>query len=387
MAQHRLEQVRAVDATVLRAIVQQDQRSPTFEITDWTVDQLSSEGIANPEGLFRLSGHGRTGQATRPWSVVLKILHKPDEDQHPRHLTYWKRELLAAQSQLLERLPGPVAAPRIYNAVEYDDSGWLWMEHIAGNAIHPQTLAQYTFAARELGRFHGTYLTGALLPQYPWLCTEHCRWWLAWLESYKPESAWENPFVQGAFSRIARARVERLWAEKERFLAVLTQVPQVLSHFDYQRRNLFIRVGAAGQDEVVAIDWSAVGQGALGGDLNNLIGTSAVRFDVEPDDLAELEAGVIDAYAAGLGDAGWRGDARLVRLGYTAWLALWYGAVGPIMTAVWTANATSGIVVQPLGREPEALAAGWAKLCDFALDRGDEARLLMDGLGRGYIRH
>ena len=137
----------------------------------------------------------------------------------------------------------------------------------------------------------------------------------------------------------------------------------------------------AGQVVLLAsCGWTAPGRGARG-ELVALIGVSAVLFEVEPDDLRELETVAADAYVAGLRDAGWEGDADLVRLGYTAWLALWFGAAGPILTAVWTADATDESVVQPFGRGPEALAAGWATLCDFALDRGDEARLLMDRLG------
>ena len=132
MTQAMLEQLQAIDPEVLTTIVRQDQRSPTFEITQWAVDRLSSKGIINPDGLFRFSGYGRAGDVSRPWSVVLKIVRKPDDQQNPRDIWYWKRELLAAQCQLLEHLRGPIAAPRIYAISEHADNGWLWMEHIVG---------------------------------------------------------------------------------------------------------------------------------------------------------------------------------------------------------------------------------------------------------------
>ena len=385
MVQDRLEQLCAIDPMMLAEVVRQDQRSSSFEITDWTVERLSSRGMVNPDGLFHFSGHGRRGpeQATRPWSVALKIVQQRGEERAPREIWYWKRELLAAQSRLLEHLPGPVMAPRFYDIVEHPDSGWLWMEHLGDSAGKQWTLEQYAFAARALGCWSGAYLTGTPLPDYPWLTTEHCRWWLAMVESGKPEQAWDNRFVKGAFSESVRPRVERLWAEKERWLAVLNQVPQVFSHFDFHRRNLFLRARDDDVDEVVAVDWAWVGTAALGGDLCSLIVGSALLFDVEPEELPALEASATAAYLAGLREVGWQGDSDLVRLGYSAWLALWIGATAPSAAAFWTSDQAGETELGERGRGPEALAAGLATLCELALDRADEARQLMDRLRLG----
>lgn len=383
MHQDRLAQLRAIDADLLTEIVRQDQRTPAFELTDWTVEPLSSKGISNPEGLFRVRGTGQVGQTTTPWSVVLKIVTRPDHEQDLRDLWYWKRELRVAQSQLLTRLAAPVVAPRCYGAVEHADDVWLWMEQIVGRTSQPWTLSEYAFAARELGRFNGAYLTGTPLPDEPWLCHDHVRGWLAALVPEHPARAWENRFVRGAFAPALRPRVERLWAEQERFLAVLSQLPQVCSHFDYQRRNLFIRARPDGRDEVVAVDWQYVGIGALGGDLFHLTSGSAVLFEWEPAAVGALEAVTTEGYLAGLHDVGWQGDADLVRLGYTTWLALMHGACLPTATTVWMADDTGARVWQQFGRSREAVAAGWATLCAFALDRADEARQLMDRLHVG----
>lgn len=382
MSQDVLAQLRAIDIRLLTEVVRQDQRSPTFDISEWHVDRLSSKGIVNPDGLFRFSGHGRDGQATRPWSVVLKIVRKPNEDQNPRDIWYWKRELLAAQHNLLPQLPGPVTAPRIYGVIEHADSGWLWMEHIIEATTQPWTLAQYAFAARALGRFNAMSLMGTPLPDYAWLCTEHCRWWLAGIETLEPQKAWDNRFVSEAFPETLRSRVEQLWAEKELFLAVLNRVPQVFSHFDTQRRNLFIRERDGRGNEVVAVDWAFVGRAALGGDLFALVGSTAILFEVEPEDALALEAVAMDAYLSGLREAGWLGDADLVRLGYAAWFALWMGLGGPAVTAAWTSLWVDALL-QQFGRGPESVAAGWARLCELALDRADEARQLMARLRLG----
>ena len=383
MVHDMLKELQGIDPNHLAAIVRQDQGSPQFEIGDWVVERLSTKGIANPDGLFRFRGQGYEGQAAKPWAVVLKIIDGSYEAEDPRDIWYWKRELLVAQSGLLQHLPSPVVAPRVYATVEHENSAWLWMEYISDSTSEPWTPSQYAFVARELGRFNGAYLGGAPLPDYPWLATEHCRWWLATLQRRQPEQAWDNRFVRRAVARRLRPQVARVGAEKERWLGVLDQVPQVFSHFDFQRRNLFIRAREDGTDEVVAVDWGWVGRGPLGGDLFSLVGGSAILFEVELEGLPELEASAFEAYLAGLNDAGWNGDPDLVRLAYTTWFALWIGAVGPAATAVWTSDERIEAALQQFGRGPEEIAAAWALLCELGLERADEARRLRDQLQVG----
>ena len=194
---------------------------------------------------------------------------------------------------------------------------------------------------------------------------------------------WDNRFVQQAYSPSVRARSEQLWAEKDILLTVLADVPEVFSHFDFQRRNLFIHARDDGQCEVVAIDWAQVGWGALGGDLAQLIWHSSLVFDVEPDDVPELETIAFDAYVAGLHDGGWEGNPNIIQVGYTTWLALWIGAGIPAVTALWTSTMTEETMMHQFNRRPEAAAAGWATLCELALERADEIPRLVERLGTG----
>jgi hypothetical protein len=304
MTQSTLEQLQAIDPHVLTEIVRRDQQSTTFIIDDWQVAPLSSGGIMNPEGLFLFQGTGHDSRGSRWWSVVLKIIRTSGEEYDQRSMWYWKRELLAAQSQLLDRLPGPVQAPRIYATTEYANGGWIWMEHIVPSSDRPWAANEYWLAARSLGRMHAAYLTGVLLPDEPWLCTEHCRWWLARTARIDPVRAWDNPFVRAAFPEAMRARVEQLRAEQERFLAVLSHLPQVVSHFDFQRRNLLIRSRADETEEVVAVDWALVGRGPVGGELCELVAGSALMCELETGDVPELEHLGAEAYLAGLREAG-----------------------------------------------------------------------------------
>jgi hypothetical protein len=92
-----------------------------------------------------------------------------------------------------------------------------------------------------------------------------------------------------------------------------------LVHQDAHHRNLIARAGTAGRPEIVAIDWAWTGVAAVGADAAPLaFGDVVWGNGVSVDDLPALDAHVFDGYLGGLRDAGWRGDARLARLGYAA---------------------------------------------------------------------
>lgn len=374
MSQDMLETLRAIDPVVLTDVVRQDQRSSTFEILDWKVERFGDKGIFNVDSLFRFSGHGSDQQGEKSWSVILKILKDPGTGLDPRHLRYWKRELLAVQSGLLSNLRGPVIAPRCYGTSESRNGGWVWMEHIIENTKPDWTIDQYIFAARQLGVFNGLYL--ASLPDYPWLCKGHVP---GKVETGPPHHAWESPFVCEAFPSRTRERILRLWDERERFYNVLDCLPQVFSHFDFHRRNLLI-CQRDGHDQIVALDWAWCGYGALGADLYSLVGGSALIFEIEPEVVPEIEAATFEAYLAGLHEVGWADNSEWVRLSYNICFAMFLAAFAPALTANATTDSMNAFVSHQFGRSGAALASGWAALCELALDRADEARRLMDRL-------
>src|SRR5688572_18071653 len=114
MLEARAAQLQAVDAATLNDIVRQDQRSPGVEIAGWSVQPRSDRGLVNTDALWRVSGLGHDAAGVRPWSVVVKIIGRQEPEPPQSHLTYWRRELLLAQSGLAENLPGKVRAPRFY---------------------------------------------------------------------------------------------------------------------------------------------------------------------------------------------------------------------------------------------------------------------------------
>lgn len=174
MNEDTLERLKAIDPGILTDIVRQDQKSPSFEITEWSIKRLSDKGMVNPDGLWLVTGSGSTGSTPRQWSVVVKILNRSNQETATDARIYWKRELLVAQSGLSERLRGPVRAPRFYRTEEFQDYAWLWMEHVEDGRSSAWTLDDYVFAARQLGRWSGNCLSMPF-PSDPWLAKQHYR--------------------------------------------------------------------------------------------------------------------------------------------------------------------------------------------------------------------
>src|SRR5215216_5502132 len=121
MTEELLTQLKAIDLGVLTDFIRQDRHSSLFEVTTRSVQRLSDKGVINPDGLWLFSGKGYDASGSQSWSIVLKILHRQDQEPPLSDMWYWKRELLLAQSGLLARLLGPVKAPRVYQAEETPD--------------------------------------------------------------------------------------------------------------------------------------------------------------------------------------------------------------------------------------------------------------------------
>ncbi|HRJ45221.1 MAG: phosphotransferase [Caldilineaceae bacterium] len=390
MSQEMLDQLRSMDPAMLTTVLRQEQGNPAFELLDWSVEPLGHEKIIRTTGgLYHFSGHGQDGDGIRPWSVVLKIVNHPSGEmcQAPREWCYWKRELLAFDSGLLAGLPGPVRAPRCYGVTEQEDGGWLWMEHIVESTGRRWSPADFGRAAYHLGRSAAAYLNERALPDAPWLGEPFFRstfadggWWARHMATDTPESVWQHPLVQQAFAPDLRRRILAIWADKYGFFDALDRLPQVLCHNDCHRRNLMWRKADEGQEELIVLDWAFCGLGGVGMDMGELVATSAYFFEYELSAIEEVERLVFQNYLAGLRAAGWMGDERLVRLGYTASAALWMGATLPGWTAIMLDPASGVNVTAMYGRPAEDVLAGWVALTEFLLDRADEARLLMGAM-------
>jgi hypothetical protein len=379
-----LEQLQQLDIALLTDLVRQDQRSPSLEILDWSVKPLSQKILMETTGgLFCFSGQERNGGDTTPWSMVLKILTKPQNDcLAPREWCYWKREMLAFQSGFLAGLSHTLAVPRYYGTMETANDAWIWMDHIIESTGKIWEIEQFQIAARQAGRFAGVILNSVPLPAYPWLSEPFFRsllddggWWANLLNPESPNNVWESPVVQGAFTETLRSQVKHIWAEKHHLLDILDRLPQVFCHNDFHRRNLMIRKEAKGGEELVALDWALCGPGAIGSELAQLIGASTASFDADLARFDELEATVLQNYLAELRNSGWYGDPQIVRLAYLLSVALWPGSTLP----GWVAYISEGTVdtVAMYGHSADEVMAGWVTLCELLMERADEARHLI----------
>ena len=368
------EQLQTIDPAVLLNVVRHAQDNPNFTVLDWTVRVLSDKGAVNPGGLWCFSGNGQDQHGVKPWSVVLKLLKNPGEHTEPSHLWYWKREYLAHESGLLSGLPRYVAQARSYGTNEDSLGAWLWMELLTDATEGSWGLDEYEFAAHQLGRFNAACLMGPPMPTYSWFATNHVE---TWLSVFLNDTVWTQAIVEQVFTPQTRARVMALVQDKDNFQLTLQQLPQVFSHLDYKRSNLFLRRTSATEKEVVAVDWGDCGIAALGADLTRLVGASTFFCDWDAAKLADLDAIAFAAYISGLQEIGWDGDPDVVRLAYTTWFALDWACTAPGAVVFVAENENRAFIERIFGCAPEAMIENLVKLCDYALERADEARQLM----------
>jgi len=295
--------------------------------------------------------HGPPAATAGLWRVeaddqrlVLKVLHA-DPDGHPRwpaahnpdHPYYWRREALAYESGLLERLSGGLRAPHLRGCFDREDSSVaVWLEQVEDPPAREWTLDRYGLAARHLGRAQGSPAAG--LPDDPWLSRR-------WLRAYLDLRAHE---IETHLEPATRP----VWEARDALLARLEAGPQTLCHLDFHPGNLF-----GGESETVVVDWAYCGLGALGEDAGNLVPDTLLDGFVAADRGAELEQVVWEGYLAGLADAGWSGDERSVRYAFAAGAGLKY---------VWIrARLASGV-------EPET-ATRWRHVLPLLDELAEEA--------------
>jgi len=378
MVEDLLVKLKAIDPSILAEVVRQDRRSPSFEITDWTVRRLSDKGIRNPDGLWLFRGDGQDGLRSQAWSVVLKILERPEQESPLSDPWYWKRELLWVKSGLIEQLLGPVKSPRFYRVEETADGAWLWQEYVENHRPDPWRTEDYAFAAHQLGLWNGICSPKSPIPAEPWFARQHYRFWYT---KTNPEVDFQFPLNQKHISGKIKSRYDQLWADREMFYRVLETLPQTFSHFDSQRRNLFIRNVGANQSELVIGDWAMCGLGPLGAELYSLAGMSAALMEYPPSALDQLDVAVFQSYVQGLHESGWFGNVDTVRLAYLAWTAVWLGTVFPNFVALWCTPDFLPYALQSFGFAEEDLCLQWLPLLSYSLDCADEARFLMKKLG------
>jgi hypothetical protein len=378
-------QLQCIDHATLTPLVRQALGSETVEVIDWQRQQIHG-GAQAFSSLYRFSGDARDQGQAIPWSTILKAIRPVPDRDDPSHFGYWKREVLAYQSGLLDDLPGGLAAPRCFGVCEQPGGEfWIWMEDVKDDLGPRWPLKQYGVAARHLGQFNGAYLIGCPIPSDPSLS----KGWLRSLLAQPGAAAGidqlrdslEHPLVRRVYPPDGAEGFFRLWAEREAFLDALDRLPHAFCHLDAFRRNLFARHSSEGGYQTVAVDWAFAGTGAIGEEIVPLVVATLGFLEVEMEKALELDAIVFDGYLEGLRDAGWRGDRQVVRLGFTAGAALRYGVA-------YAGTDISSLVdegqharwEQVYGRPMEQVAELWEGGYSILLGWAEEARGLLDSL-------
>ena len=287
-------------------------------------------GLANAAtgGIWRVTGTAG--------SAVLKVARRPASPDpatafpagdEPTHWNYWRRESLAYQTGLAGtayagagiRAPALLAcSPRADGGVE------VWLAAVAGTAGFDWPVPRLARFAYELGAAQARW--AGRVPDTPWLS-------LRWLAQYLAEGPprrvsveagdWDHPSVS-VWPAWVRRELQRLWAAPQQALAAAQAAQRTLCHLDVWPANLIDDAGAS-----VLLDWSFVGEGAIGEDAANLILDSCSDGLMDVALLPEITEAVTDGYLRGLRDAGWPGSADSGRAAIAACGAAKYSWLGP----------------------------------------------------------
>ncbi|WP_237555071.1 MULTISPECIES: aminoglycoside phosphotransferase family protein [unclassified Streptomyces] len=265
--------------------------------------------------------NGVSGGIWRENGVIHKVLTRrrrqvPAEwssSADPRHWNFWRREALAYRSGLPRQLG--LGAPALLDTRETGEGDIeLLLEDVEGRHSSHLSAEDLAETARALGRSQGR----RDLPAYPWLS----RGFLADYSTSRPadwsllddDRAWAQPLMEEHFPHDLRRGLQHLHRDRERLLSLMRRLPRTVCHLDVWPNNIVRRPDG----EVTLLDWAFVGDGALGEDVGNLVPDSVFDLLLPHRLLDDLDARATRAYLAGLAEAGWTGDERLVRLGICA---------------------------------------------------------------------
>ncbi len=300
-------------AELARAATGKDE----LESVNWHFEPLpgGSGSAIGGTTLYRIRIDSTTSQTC---SLILKVL-QARQDEEPSSPYYWKREYEVYRSSLLERLPAHTfSTPKIYDQQDFGDSCWLWLEDI-DDSKDQWTLDEYRDIAARLGRLNGAWLSEAEPPVFEWLCHN---WHSAIVPGLRDSFAnldqlLSSPLARAALPLEAKDEILAIWRDRHLFQAALAQLPRALCHTDAFRRNILHR-----GDDVLLLDWALASVGAVGEELVCLVAVSLYYEGYSADYADQLDEAVFASYVAGLRQAGWKGDEKLARLGYTCGMVL-----------------------------------------------------------------
>jgi hypothetical protein len=369
-----------IEAELLTPLVSRAIGRSVATLSDWAIEPIHG-GAGDTLGVYRIAGEVVQDGTAVPWSVILKVIGRPERGGELVDWNYWRREALYYQSDLAAELPPGLERPHCFGVAERPgDQLWLWLEDIE-ERITGWTLDDYGRVAYRIAGFNTPFLCGEPIPQHCWLSRGWMRSKIVNAASAVASlpTAVRHPMVRRALPPDVSDWILQTWADRDHYLRVLDRLPRTLCHADVFRRNVLIRRHA---DACVLIDWAFVGEGAIGQELVPLIQGSRLFFEVGLDSVRDLEQVVLAAYIDGLRAAGWRGDPQLAELGYAAASVLRFnlGELGVIL-AMLSDEQSYPWAEQIFRRSIGDACDGWAATFRDVIPLGARARSLADELG------
>lgn len=313
-------------------------------------------------------------------SLVIKVVRRGEDTDpgglwvsgaEPTHRNYWKREWLAFAGGVLDALPGELRAPRTVLTTERGgDEAWIWMEDVEGRHGLEWAVEDYDSVAFDLGTTQAAFASGrAPLPTEPWLSR---RWLRGWVDALARDMQLVEDaaaFSDGPLAGLAplRTRMLALWEGREALLGIVESAPQTVVHLDFWPANLI----AADDGTTVAIDWSQVGVGAVGQDLDQLV-LDPVWMRVLPDqEPAELEKHVLPGYLSGLRTSGFEVDPGDLQRWYAAAASAHYAPMVGMLARTAQDPTAVAALERRWGIPFAALVAARTVVIEYAIGLGE----------------
>jgi hypothetical protein len=356
-----------------------------LQIDTWETTTLSVQGRRS---IFRLAGIGDGGEASRPWSVVLKQIQAPEDPDAPDaevdHCAYWEREYLLYQAGVPQSLTGDLRAPHCFGVLQpVPDLRWIWLEDLHDRYHGAWPIEHFAKTAYHLGIFNGQYLVNKPVPEGNNIARHALRcssgYYIEEFNRYRDPSVWKHPLIRRAYPKPVIETLDRLAADREKFLDVLESLPQTFCHLDAWHGNMAAVLNADRTESTVLFDWALAGYGAPGEEIGHLIWVALLEFQVDFQDAARLESEVFNHYLQGLEDAGWQPDPTQVRCAYLINSILQFGFALEAVDHALDEDAYAA-AEELYGKPIDQLVIQAAQVTYLLIERMDELRSLLDHL-------
>ncbi len=324
---------RQIDPAFLQEIVCKVLGRQDITLLDWRCEPLLG-GFELGNSIIRCQGTARSATELLPWSLVIKVSAHGNDNDDPQGVRYWRREANAYQSGFFQRMPTFVTAPRYFAVVEQASGEiWVWMEDVQDDYANDWPMQHYDAVAYQLGRYNGSFLTNAPLPDEGWITHN-------FLRDYVEHAAPMVEFIRGHLDHPVVKKmyggnlplILGLWDTRHELIQILDHMPHTFCHQDAFKKNLFWRNG-----QLVAIDWGYAGIAPLGAELVPLVAVSLGLGKQPENAITQLDRICFSAYLRGLADAGVNVSKLSVRRCYALTILLRYiigGNIGEVLPAL-----------------------------------------------------